>query len=185
MLRMNPELLRAIQHFTARSAIGSSSMRGAGSAGVVECARTFMGRMALSSFGTRNRATFLNRLDRATTDLLILLPKSARRWGRARKGLNIFLRNCLYTSYLRDEYSLARAEEFFELPLDSITGSRLVEESEGTLPRWETVRGLTPERSADYQAAAARLAAKRGVARVHLDAVWWGERGASHNDCGS
>jgi hypothetical protein len=98
--------------------------------------------------------------------------------GSREKRLNIFLRNCLYTTYLRDEYGLAVAEPFFELPLDSITGARLVKESKGALPRWETVRALTTERSAQYQAAAARLAAKRGVARVHLDALWWGEREA-------
>ena len=57
------------------------------------------------------------------------LPKKSRRWGRARKGLNIFLRDCLYTVHIRKAYRLDQAEQFFELPLDSIIGARLAKES--------------------------------------------------------
>jgi len=172
---MDQDLLHAIQRYTARAAIGSSSMRGAGSAGVVRAAQNFLGAMPLQPFGTPNRSTFLTRLDSATDNLKRALPKGAQRWGLARKGLNIFLRNCLYTTYLRDEYELARAETFFEVPLDSITGTRLASSSGGTLSRWKTVRGLNPRISAEYQAVAAGLAAEKGFARVHLDAMWWGE----------
>jgi hypothetical protein len=104
------------------------------------------------------------------------LPKKARYWGRARKGLNIFLRGCLYTSYLRDEYRLGLAEKLFEVPLDSITGVRLFEASDETLTAWTTVRGLSSETNREYQAAASALAASKRIARVHLDAVWWGRR---------
>ena len=172
------DLLQAIQKLNARMAIGSSSMRGAGSAGVVRCAQEFLGELPLRPFGTTSRANFLSQLDGATDDLKLALPKGAQRWGVARKGLNIFLRNCLYTTYLRDEYDLGRAEKFFEVPLDSITGARLVKESRGELPPWETVRGLRAKRSSAYQVLAAKLAAKEGVARVHLDALWWGQRTA-------
>ena len=103
------------------------------------------------------------------------LPKKSRRWGRARKGLNIFLRDCLYTVHIRKAYRLDQAEQFFELPLDSIIGARLAKESGGALPRW-TVRALTPKASARYQAEALRVAKEEGFARVHLDAKWWGER---------
>lgn len=173
---MDDYLLRAIQHHTARAAIDSSSMRGGGSAGVVRSARSFLSEVPLRPFGTSSGSKFLSRLDRATDELKRALPKGAQRWGLARKGLNIFLRNCLYTTYLRDEYKLARAENFFEVPLDSVTGARLVEESRGALSPWKTVRGLRAKASAEYQAVAAALAAEKGVARVHLDAVWWGER---------
>ena len=173
---MDTYLLRAIQHHNARAAIGSSSMRGAGSAGVVRSARAFLGEMPLRPFGTSSGSKFLSRLDSATHDLKRALPKEAQRWGLARKGLNIFLRDCLYTTYLRDEYDLALAENFFEVPLDSITGAHLVRASQGALSPWNTVRGLKAKTSADYQAVAATLAAEKGVARVHLDAVWWGER---------
>jgi len=173
---MHPDLLRAIQHYTARAAITSSSMRGAGRSGVVRSAQEFVAQMPLRPFGTPSGARFLASLDTATSDLTKALPKGAQRWGLARKGLNIFLRGCLYTTYLRDEYGLAAAENFFEIPLDSITGVRLVRESRGGLTPWESVRGLKPRTSAVYQALAAALAADQGIARVHLDAVWWGER---------
>lgn len=151
-------------------------MRGAGSAGVVESARAFLAELDLRPFGTSSGSRFLFLLDRTTQDLTGELPKGAQRWGLARKGLNIFLRGCLYTTYLRDQYGLAEAEEHFEVPLDSITGGRLFKESRGALPPWKTVRGLRPRTSAQYQAVAAALAAEKGFARVHLDAVWWGER---------
>jgi len=173
---VDSDLLRAIQHHTARAAIGSSSMRGAGSAGVVRSARQFLAEMPLGQFGTSSKSRFRSRLDRATNDLKRALPKGAQRWGLARKGLNIFLRDCLYTKYLRDEYGLGRAENFFEVPLDSITGSHLVRISGGTISNWATVRGLTAKTSAEYQAVAAKLAAEKRIARVHLDALWWGER---------
>jgi hypothetical protein len=175
------ELLRAIQQYTAKVAIGGSSMRGAGSVGVVRAARAFLGTMPLRPFGTSSDTKFLSLLDGATDDLERALPEKAQHWGLARKGLNIFLRNCLYTTYLRDEYHLALAENFFEVPLDSITGERLVSESEKTdspLEAWETIRGLEPKTSKQYQAVAASLAADKHVARVHLDAVWWGEQSA-------
>ena len=60
------------------------------------------------------------------------------------------------------------------MPLDSLTGTELYRASDGTLPRWKTVRGLTPELSASYQEVASAEARKRDMARIHLDAVWWG-----------
>ena len=90
--------------------------------------------------------------------------------------MNIFLRDCLYTSYVRDAYNLALAERFFEVPLDRITGTRLWKASKGNVPRWKTVRGLTAEMSAAYQGQAADVAVGMDVARVHLDAICWGER---------
>lgn len=110
------------------------------------------------------------------------MPQRARHWGRARKGLNIFLRGCLYTCYLRDEYGLDSAEKFFEMPLDSITGQRLYDEADAVLPAWKTVRDLDPATSAAYQDAAARLAAKKSISRVHLDAIWWGRRSSPEDE---
>jgi hypothetical protein len=179
---MDKKLLTAIQRHTARAAITSSSMRGAGSPGVVEKVRAFLGEMPLRPFGTSNERRFLSHLDAVTESLREALPAKVRRsgWGRARKGLNIFLRDCLYTTYLRDANHLALAEDLFEMPLDSITGKRVVEESRkrgwAAPARWTTVRSLTPTMSAAYQKAAAALADEQRCARVHLDAKWWGER---------
>jgi hypothetical protein len=176
---MTPALLRSLQARAARIAIGPSSMRGAGSKGVVTAARNYLQNVSLLEFGTADAEIFRAALDRTTTELKRALPKASRHWGLARKGLNIFLRDCLYTVYLRDAFSLEAAERFFEVPLDSISGKALYEKSGRRLPRWATVRGMTPALSDKYQAEASRLAAPKGIARVHLDAIWWGERPAA------
>lgn len=161
----------------ARLAFSSSSMRGKGNRGVVEVARAFARGLDLAPFGTRDGAAFLQALDSATDTLVSELPRSARKWGLARKGLNIFLRECLYLRYTCDAFSLHRAERWFELPLDSITAGEL-RELDPDLPRWPGVRELRPSESAAYQAAASAEARNRGFARVHLDAEWWGAREA-------
>lgn len=140
-------------------------------------AREFLTVLSLEEFRVTRSALFRQRLDRATDDLLAALPRRARSWGLARKLVNIFLRDALYTAYLRDHFGLDAAEQFYELPLDSITARCLREEDRaGRLPRWHGVTHLTREVSDQYQAAAAAIASARSVARVHLDAYWWGDR---------
>jgi hypothetical protein len=77
---------------------------------VVPVARTFLEQLPLRRFGTSQSAAFCSHLDRATEELLSGLPDGARHWGLARKLLNIFLRDALYTGYLADEYSLQKSE---------------------------------------------------------------------------
>lgn len=172
------EVLRAMQRRCARVAIGSSAMRGAGSKGVIEAARLFLGGLDLSRFGTTSRERFDRQLNLTTQRLVRRLPPKARHWGLVRKGLNVFLRDCLYTAYLRERYRLDRAESFFEVPLDSITAKRL-RATDRDLPRWRGVRHLNWRTSRAYQQAAEKLAHGWGTARVHLDAVWWGARDTS------
>ena len=100
-------------------------MRGPGNKGVVAAVRAHLGRLDLRPFGTHDGDRFLAELNSATTRLQAVLPENARYWGLARKGLNIFLRDCLYTVYLRERYRLDRAEPFFEVPLDSISAKHI------------------------------------------------------------
>jgi hypothetical protein len=94
--------------------------------------------------------------------------------GTCAEILNIFLRDCLYATYLARAYRLDRAEEFLELPLDSITAKELRKAAgRGQLPRWLGVRKLTKDVSADYQAVALEEARNEKKARVHLDAKYW------------
>jgi hypothetical protein len=178
--RKNPgkAFLKAVQQRTARVAISASACRGGGSAGVVQAARDATADLDLGRFATRDRAAFARALDAATKKLLRALPRRARAWGLARKLLNIFLRDSLYTGYLRDAHGLQRAERFFEIPLDSITAARL-HDLAPKLPRWAGVRCLDPSTSAEYQSVALLAARKKDLARVHLDAFWWGARAAS------
>lgn len=151
-------------------------MRNAGSKGVVEAVRAGLLRVSLENFGTSYAAAFRDALNSATDQITRGLPRNARHWGFARKGINIFLRDCLYTVYLREAYSLHLSERFYEVPLDSITGKQLAARSDGRLPRWHSVRAMNRALSDKYQNEAARLADLENIARVHLDAVWWGER---------
>jgi hypothetical protein len=167
--------LRAIQHRAARAAVGASATRGRGTSGVVPRARTFLLSLNLARFGTRDQRAFKRALDGTTARLKRSLPKRGASWGLARKLLNIFLRDSLYTAYLSKAYGLAAAERFLEIPLDSITALR-IRQGVPDLPRWPGVKYVSPDMSAAYQAAALLVARQEGVNRVHLDAYWWGTR---------
>lgn len=148
-------------------------MRGVGNAGVIKAGRPCLASLDLRPFGTSSRSRFAAALDEATDELRQAFPRRARHWGLARKGINIFLRECLYIAYTRAEYALGVSESFFEVPLDSITAAKL-RERYPSLPAWEGVRYLTPTNSVEYQLAARRIAARHRFAPVHLDALWWG-----------
>jgi hypothetical protein len=91
--------------------------------------------------------------------------------------LNIFLRDALYTGYLSDYYGLSSTEQFFEVPLDSISGKAIRKCRSGArLPRWPGVKHLDYQTSAQYQSAIRSEAKVRGIAPVHLDTFWWGAR---------
>lgn len=167
------EFLTALQSKTARASITSSSMRGPGCGDAIKVARAFTQRLQLRRFSLRSRVGFKRELDLATHELMAEMPRAVRAWGLARKGLNIFLRESLYTSYLRDAFGLERAEPFLELPLDSLTGTALTR-IDTSLPRWDSVRRLTPVLSERFQDVARAEGARRGMAAVHLDVFWWG-----------
>lgn len=135
MTKVPRTILGALQARAARSALGPSSMRGSGHAGVVDAGRPFLAALDLRRFATSNERRFQRELDRQTDLLLHVFPRPARHWGLARKGLNIFLRDCLYTVYLRDAFRLALAESLFEIPLDSVTGRAIWMASGKRVPR--------------------------------------------------
>src|SRR5262249_52739522 len=156
-----------------RGAVGATTVRGRGNAGVVRAARAFLRTVDLNEFGTRRAATFASALDGATDELRASLPKTARHWGIARKVINLFIRDCLYNKYLNEAHALDRAEFLLELPLDSYTGKALVKIAPAdTLPRWPGVKHLRPHVSAAFQLVAAHEAQRREIARVHLDGLW-------------
>lgn len=166
-------LRAAVQSRTARIAVGASTVRGRGHAGVVAAARHHFATLDLRLFRVSQKR-FPQTLDRETASLQQALPAAARHFGIARKLLNIFLRDCLYTTQLGHYYGLDRLEPVLEIPLDSITAQALKKSSgRGTLPQWPGVKHLTPALSSIFQAAALVQARAKGIDRVHLDAVWW------------
>lgn len=172
---MDATFIRHVQAYTARYSVSASAARGQRSPGLVAAARDHLRDVRLRAFAARAQAPFQRALDRETQLLMRALPGGGRSWGLARKLLNIFLRNALYTSYLRDHFGLAVAERWFEVPLDSIVALRLRRELPGaSTPRWTAVKRLTPVNSTAFQAACRELARGHGVAPVHLDALYWG-----------
>jgi hypothetical protein len=168
------EFIQTIQSRAARIAVGPSAVRGRGHGGVSKAAREYLRAVRLSRFGTHKKHIFLRALDDGTEGLRLSLPKSAQKWGLARKIINIFLRDCAYTSYLADEYNLMRAEYFFEIPLDSITARALKKSAgRGKHPSWPGVVNVTQELNSIFQVAAQTEAKQFGIARLHLDALWW------------
>jgi len=176
MLPVPRDLLLAFQARAARGALGALAMRSGGAKDAVRAGRAYLSEVDLTEFRTAGSARFRDALDGNTAGLQDAFPEQARHWGLARRGLNIFLRDCLSNVYLRDAYSLQVAERFFEVPLDTITGTMLHQLAGGELPRWGTVKELTVEVSDAFQEVAARIAEEKGIARVHLDAIWWGQR---------
>ena len=175
MKRVNKsDLRKAIQSRTARVAVTASAARGRNNAGVVAASREYLCEVNLRDFGDAPRAKFHLVLDAHTRALVKRLPPKARRWGLARKFLNIFLRDSLYTAELQRAYRLNRHADLLEIPLDSITARELKKiAGRGGLPSWPGVRNLKAEVSRQYQAVATEEAKRRGIDRVHLDAIWW------------
>ena len=168
------KFLKTIQSRTARGAVSPSAVRGRGHRGTVAAARLFLRQVDLRLFGCSNAGDFARALNSTTVQLQNALPSETQKWGIARKVLNIFLRDCLYTTYLERAYRLRRAEHLFELPLDSITGTALKRAAgRGGLPKWPGVKHLKSSLSAKFQRAAGVEATRQGIARVHLDAVWF------------
>jgi hypothetical protein len=167
-------LIKAIQARTAAVAISPSTVRGQGEGGVVDAARDFLTNLNLHRFGVADAEMFRASLREATKELKAVYPAKARSWGLARKCLNIFLRDALYTCYLRDEYDLALAEAWYEVPLDSVVVKAMKKKApRRALPRWLGVKHLDPEDSKKYQAFALTLAEEMGITRAHLDTYLW------------
>ncbi len=170
---MRVSLTEAIKERAAVVAVGPSTARGQGAPGVVDALRGALKKVPLSEFSKGGQSGFCHALDASTQSVMTALPRPARSWGLARKCLNIFLRDCFYTVYLRDAYGLDVAETWFEVPLDRVVAEGLKENLVEQLPRWPGVKRITPELSARYQDAALGLSRSWGISRVHLDTFLW------------
>ncbi|TWT33905.1 hypothetical protein KOR34_37410 [Posidoniimonas corsicana] len=172
---MNEIVFKHLLIRTANVAIGPSTLRNQGDAGVVQAARDALKLLTLEDYSAAVREGVGELLDAHTEFVRRRLPRAARNWGAARKALNIFLRDVLYSRYLCREYGLAKLESLLEVPLDRDIATRLLAEPEGEgLPKWGTIKRLTPEASEQYQAVARRVAKRMGTHPVHLDVLYWG-----------
>jgi hypothetical protein len=153
------------------TSITASSLRNQGHAGIVAHARNFMLAMDLAPFaGAATEASFQAELDRQTQALAQLVGS----WGAARKALNIFLCEAFHNVELNAHYQLDRIGPYLEVALDGTVGRRLWQESDATLPRWASIRGLQPEINQRYQEFAAAHALELNLdLRVDLEILYW------------
>jgi len=141
----------------------------------VKALREALAAVNLSAFAVESEEKFCRALDARTDWLTKQLPQQAQSWGLARKCLNIFLRDCVYNHHLREHFEIAQCEAFLEVPLDRVVVEQLKARHKGPLPRWWGVKYVGPFESAVYQLAASEIANSRSIARVHLDAYFWGD----------
>jgi len=155
-----------------------------GPKGTIKAARKYLAGLKLSSFSKKTEAEFRTVLNRATHRFVRKLPRKAKRWGAARKFINIFLRGIVYNRYLCKHYDLYRLERWLELPLDSHVAKCLSSEKGGEiLPKWKTVIGLDRKTNRKYQKFAAEVAKRKKYStyRVHLDIRYWRHKFVSPN----
>ena len=156
-------LIRAMQCRAARIAASASATRHQGK-GAAKAAREHLSQCDVRRFAVSMPSLFLERLNHAADELAGALPPRARSWGLARKLLNIFLRDVLYTTYFSSQFRFIKLEPFLEIPLDSITARHLRAcAGPRVLPRWRGVKHLTKEINERYQRYAIAVAANRGL----------------------
>ena len=165
--------LKAVQQYVSSIAIGASSLRNLGAKGVVGKAREFLASLDLVALKRMSPNQYADWLNERTAELKARFPREARKWGAARKALNIFLCHAYLNRPLCEAYRLERLDHVMETPLDSVVAKKLREAAKGNLPRWPGVGRLTQEVSQQYQDFAAEHAKKCGVPRGCLDAVLW------------
>jgi hypothetical protein len=177
---MSPdEFCPLMQKHIAQISANSSSLRNPGASGAVAAAQQFLISFDIAAAVTADAAIFRQRLDDATDILTGLFPDGARHWGRARKVINIFLRDSLYNRYLADHYHLDSIASFLEVPLDGDVAANLqhyATQNNKALTKWPQIKGLTPTISDEYQSIATGAARDYEIDRAHLDLMWWRNR---------
>lgn len=164
----------ALQRYIANVGISGSSLRNQGTPGVVDAARRFLARLDLTPLKTLAPADYSGWLDETTNLLLRHLPEQARRWGAARKAINIFMAHAALNRDLASEFGLTKFEDEMETPLDGVAACELRRRAgDGMLPRWKGVGRLTPEVSRLFQEYATRLSGEEQVPRAYLDVILW------------
>jgi hypothetical protein len=183
------EFFIRLQRRIAQTAVGASAIRNQGKKGdiglIKSCRDYFENELNIEEFFTllSSETLFKGFLDRHTTALTDKFPETAKSWGAARKGLNLFLRDLTYNKYIADRYNLPT--EFIEnneklknleVPLDKDVAMGLHAHFTTQLPKWTGIKHLQPKDSEIYQEKAKELANERSIARIHLDLEFWRDK---------
>jgi len=168
------EYLKRVQRYVANIGISGSSLRNQGAKGVVGSARHFLASLDLNSLREMEPAEYSEWLESVTCSLRDFLPEGARRWGAARKAVNVFMCHAFLNKDLSATYGLTRFGEVMETPLDSVAAKELRKQaSRARLPQWPGVGRLDPDVSRKYQDVASEIAKQHGIPRACLDVVLW------------
>ena len=177
---MDQKTLKLVQHYVANIAIGASTLRNQGAKKVVGTARTFLASVDLMPLKSKAPSQYGIWLDDRTFELeaefedLLPKPNPSKKWGPARKALNIFLCHAFLNRYLCETYALDRLGDVMETPLDMVAATELRKwDKKGRLKRWKTVSGLNAGESKVYQEVATDCAKEHEIPRACLDVVLW------------
>ena len=131
----------------------------------------------LEKFAASDEGRFLSVLNDETELLRLKFPRGAQNWGAARKVLNLFLRDSLYNRYLSKHYELRSLEYWLEVPLDKDVAHGIKQHPLGVpLKSWTSIKCLQPQDSEAYQSIGHKIASENGLARVHLDLLFWRQK---------
>jgi hypothetical protein len=177
------EFYKHLQRRLAQTTIGAPALRGQGG-GLVAICRTYCEHRIQPEIFFRclkSEPLFKGFLNRHTHQLMRKFPQECRdNFGAARKALNLFFRELAYNKYFCDYYHLSADPPknhcelaWLEIPLDSHVASAIHERFPNLPLRWNSIRRLTKRQNKIYQEHAQFIALSEGVARIHLDMVFW------------
>lgn len=181
---MNEEqFYQYLQRRLAQTSVGASSLRNQGAGGIIsECRNYFQNVINLRDFidSMANQEKFKSFLDGHTENLVKRFDEKAQRWGAARKGLSLFLRDVVYNKFFSNFFSMPdnfdefnNMIQFLEVPLDKFVALGIDLTSNGNVPLWLGIRYLTPTTNCAYQEQAMIIAKREGIARIHLDLKYY------------
>ncbi|MBW8049630.1 MAG: hypothetical protein FVQ77_04690 [Cytophagales bacterium] len=170
----------------AQNAIGASTIRNQGDKGLIKICRDYLEhKIDLTEFfnSLSDSTEYRKFLNRHTNAIVKLFPKTAKSWGAARKGLNLFLRDLTYNKYFADKFNLPTDFHLnnnklknLEVPLDNYVAKELCKYFKGQLSKWKGIKHLKLPENDKYQIKAKELAKEKDIARVHLDLEFWRNR---------
>jgi hypothetical protein len=166
------EFLTVVQRFTAVQAVGPSAVRGQPK-DTLKAIQKYLGRLRLEPLADMDCRGYARWLDMHTMQLQTRRREMA--WGIARKAINLFMRSCLYNTYLSKKFHLARVQRYMEIPLDSAVVHGLKKKAgRGKLPQWPRLIRLKSGASQQFQDYAKEHAQHVGLpGRVFLDNYLW------------
>jgi len=169
---MKDKLVHQMQSYVAETCIGASSIRKQGGSGLIQAARDYFKSLDLAAI-PKEKGRFNTWLDEHTERLLLNFPDGTRKFGTARKALNLFLRSATYNCCLNQAFRLDAVLAVLEVPVDRYTAKHLLHHDPTIAKKWVGLKTVTKEEHSKYQAVASALATQWEIYRVDLDVFFF------------